>query len=63
MYTVVFTFFKAAFILGTTAIHTTFYKNMTEDKSCKKIKFSAEEYQKLVIHILKSFKLNADNKI
>lgn len=49
------TAFKAAFGLSTSAMHTTFYKKMKEDASCKKIKISSEEYQKLITYISESF--------
>jgi uncharacterized protein (TIGR02117 family) len=48
--------FKAAFGLGTTAIHTTFYKNLQESKSCKKIIISNEQYLRLVNYITNSLK-------
>ncbi len=49
------TAFNAAFGLSTSAMHTTFYKIMKEGEACKKIKISAEEYQKLVTYISDSF--------
>lgn len=49
------TAFKAAFGLSSSAMHTTFYKRMKEDEACKKIKISAEEYQRLVTYISESF--------
>ncbi len=54
---------KAAFNLGDSAIHTTFYNNLKEDESCKKIKISEEEYQKVVLFISESFQLDPNNKI
>ena len=50
------TAFKAATGLSTTAMHTTFYKTMTENSSCKKIKISNENYKILTTHISTSFK-------
>lgn len=47
--------FKAAFALSTSAIHTTFRNNVTEDKDCKKIMISNKQYQKLVTYIDGSF--------
>lgn len=49
------TAFKAAFALSTTAIHTTFYCNMNEDSSCKKIMINAVQYKRLVQYINDSF--------
>lgn len=49
------TAFNAAFGLSTSAMHTTFYKQMKEASDCKKIKISADEYQKLVTYISESF--------
>lgn len=49
------TAFNAAFGLSSSAMHTTFYKKMNENASCKKIKISAEEYQKMVTYISDSF--------
>jgi uncharacterized protein (TIGR02117 family) len=46
---------KAAFGLSSTAIHTTFYKQMTTSKSCKKISISKEKYIRLVAFIRNSF--------
>ena len=46
---------NAAFGLSSSAMHTTFYKIMKEGEACKKIKISAEEYQKMVTYISDSF--------
>jgi uncharacterized protein (TIGR02117 family) len=46
---------KAATGLSTTAMHTTFYKEMNENASCKKIMISKENYKKLVHYIANSF--------
>ena len=37
--------FKAAFGLSTSAIHTTFYKQLKENETCKKIKISNTNYK------------------
>ncbi len=47
--------FKAATGLSTTAMHTTFYRNMTESESCKKIEISLAQYNRLITHISSSF--------
>lgn len=49
------TAFNAAFALGSTAIHTTFYSVITENKNCVKIAISKENYQKLITYIEDSF--------
>ncbi|MGC4034775.1 MAG: TIGR02117 family protein [Chitinophagaceae bacterium] len=48
------TAFRAAFALSTTAIHATFYRAMIENKSCKKIEISQDQYKRLVDYILNS---------
>lgn len=52
--------FKAAFGLSTTAMHTTYFKKMTEDEDCKKILISKEQYQRLVNYIDGSFERSSD---
>lgn len=49
------TAFNAAFGLSTAALHTTYYRNMTEGEDCVKIEISQEQYQRLVNYILKDF--------
>lgn len=49
------TAFKAAFALSTSAMHTTFYKTLKEDASCKKIMISKGQYERLVDYMRKSF--------
>lgn len=48
--------FKAAFGLSTTAIHATYYYRMPENKLCKKIQITNEQYKRLVNYIVASFK-------
>jgi uncharacterized protein (TIGR02117 family) len=48
--------FKAAFALGNSAIHTTFYKQMRESNSCRGITLSLSEYEQLVAYITDSFR-------
>ncbi len=57
------TAFNAAFGLSSSAMHTTFYKNMKENADCKKIKISSEEYQKLIHYISESFKLDTHKSV
>jgi len=47
--------FKAVFWLSTSAMHTTYYKNMTEDDRCKKIVISKKQYAELINYITKWF--------
>jgi uncharacterized protein (TIGR02117 family) len=57
------TAFKAAFYLGTSAMHTRFYKNMKEDKECVKIMISKQDYTDLVHYITESFQMDEGKKI
>ncbi len=50
------TAFNAAFALGNTAIHATYYRSITQDSSCKAIDISKRQYRLLVNHIKASFK-------
>lgn len=47
--------FKAATGLSTTAIHATFYKEMVESETCRKIEISKEQYQRLINYVNSSF--------
>ncbi|WP_426327308.1 TIGR02117 family protein [Pedobacter sp. R-06] len=42
--------------LSTSAMHTTYYRNIWEDASCKKIIISKAQYRQLIDYILNSFK-------
>jgi len=46
--------FKAATGLGSTAIHATYYRQMTIDSTCKKIEISKEQYTRLIDFINQS---------
>ncbi len=46
---------KAATGLSSSAMHVTFYKNLKENKSCKKIQISLENYKKMITFINESF--------
>ena len=48
--------FNAAFALGTTAVHATFYDTMIEDKRCRKIILSKNQYARLITYINHSLK-------
>lgn len=54
------TAFNAAFYLGTSAMHATFFKQIRESESCVKINISKAEYEKLVAYIEGSFQYGAD---
>lgn len=56
------TAFQAVCGLSTSAIHTTFYKQLKESAMCKKIMLSGEQYLRLAAYIKCSFKLGADGK-
>ena len=53
--------FKAAFGLSTTAIHTTFYKQMTVGDKCKNMMLSVEQYERLISYVTSSFQVNSQN--
>lgn len=53
------TAFKAAFALSTTAIHATYYHQLHENDSCRKITISKEQYQRLINYIKESFQTDA----
>lgn len=57
------TAFKAAFALSTTAIHATFYKRMDEGEDCVKIDINKQQYERLVIYIKNSFKVDLSGKV
>lgn len=44
--------------LGSSAMHTTYYQNITEDKHCKKVLMSKAQYQKLCEYISNCFILD-----
>ena len=46
---------KAASGLSSTAMHVTFYKDLKESNSCKKLQISSENYNKLIAYLNKSF--------
>jgi uncharacterized protein (TIGR02117 family) len=52
--------FKAATGLSSTAIHATYYHNMTIDSTCKKIDISKEQYSRLINYISDSFQKDKD---
>lgn len=52
--------FKAAFALGHTAIHATYYREMIISERCRKIVISKEQYQRLVKYITNSFQKDSN---
>ncbi|MCK6608765.1 MAG: TIGR02117 family protein [Flavobacterium sp.] len=51
---------KAATGLSSSAMHVTFYKSLKENKSCKKIQISLENYKKMIAFINESFQTKTD---
>ena len=56
------TAFVAAFGLGSSAMHATFYKEIRENENCVKIKVSAQEYQKLIAYVENTFDKDENGK-
>lgn len=54
---------KAAFHLGTSAMHTRFYNKVKEDDECIKFTISKNDYKDLVKYIEDSFALDKNNKV
>ena len=54
---------KAAFYLGTSAMHTKFYKQLKEDKQCVKVMITQKDYHDLVTFITGSFKYDEGKKM
>lgn len=54
---------KAVTGVSSSAMHVTFYGNLKEDESCKKMFITKENYKKLITYIESSFTLNENNKI
>lgn len=53
---------NAALGLGTTALHVTYLNNVSEDKDCKKITISAEQYKSLIHYVEQSLKNNEEHQ-
>jgi uncharacterized protein (TIGR02117 family) len=56
------TAFNAAFGLSNTAIHATFYRNMKENESCKKIQISKVQYARLIDYISNSLQRDENGR-
>lgn len=55
--------FKAAFYLGESAMHTTFYRQMTEGDHCIRLQITRAQYRLLITYIRDSFERTADGKV
>lgn len=56
------TAFKAAFWLGESAVHATFYKDIKIGNDCKKLAMTSSQYQKLIKYIDNSLDKDTDGK-
>jgi len=54
---------KAAFYLGTSAMHTQFYRSVKIDDDCVRLTISKKDYQELVKYIEESFALDRDGQV
>lgn len=54
---------KAAFYLGTSAMHTRFYNDVKEDAECVKVTISKKDYRDMVKYIEESFLSDANNNV
>lgn len=54
---------RAAFYLGTSAMHTRFYSEVKEDGDCIKITISQKDYAGLVKYIESSFRLDSQKQV
>jgi len=54
---------KAAFYLGTSAMHTRFYNVVKDDAECVKVTISKDDYKDMVKYIEDSFLLDANNNV
>lgn len=57
------TAFKAMFGLSSLAMHTEFYNRVNENKNCRKLYISKEEYAELIKYIRESFQSDEQGKI
>ncbi len=54
---------RAAFYLGTSAMHTRFYNDVKEDAECVKVSISQKDYQDMVRYIKDSFLLDESGSV
>ncbi|QEE50477.1 TIGR02117 family protein [Flavobacterium alkalisoli] len=57
------TAFRAAFYMGTSAMHTRFYKTVNQDDDCVKLTITKEDYRKLVDYIERSFQYDENGEV
>lgn len=57
------TAFNAAFALGHSAIHATYYRDVREGDDCKKVEISQAQYQRLVRFIRESFRTDSAGQL
>lgn len=50
--------FRAATGLSTTALHTTYYKDMVVDSTCRRIEISKEQYDRLIEYVTNSVEVD-----
>lgn len=55
--------FKAVFGLGSSAMHTTYHKQIKETVSCKKLTISKEQYARLVAYIQSGFQVDENKHV
>ena len=55
--------FKAAFGLGSSAMHATYHEQIMETASCKKLTISKEQYVRLVAYIQSGFQVDENNHV
>ncbi|MBE9663223.1 TIGR02117 family protein [Mucilaginibacter myungsuensis] len=55
--------FKAATGLSTSAMHTTFYRDLVESPDCKKIMISKAQYARLIAYIQNSFQVDNEGHV
>lgn len=54
---------KAAFYLGTSAMHTQFYRSVNPDDDCVRLTISKKDYQELVKYIEESFAFDKNGQV
>ncbi|MDP4266631.1 MAG: TIGR02117 family protein [Bacteroidota bacterium] len=57
------TAFKALFFLSGTALHVTFYRDLSPDNRCREVFISTENYLKMVEYIENSFQKDANGNV
>ena len=57
------TAFQAAFYMGTSIMHTTFFRQIQESENCIKVNITNSEYRKLVAYIEKDFQYDESGNV